>query len=90
MRDDQTINNAVNVHPGENDRLAGWFDAQPRACVRSSRRYTRGHPFPFGDLAFNRDMEIGIGLANANHVCFGSLDTYGVPFAVMNLGMLCE
>ena len=50
--------------------------------MSASCSYARDHPFIFSNLAFDRKMQIGESLANANNVRLGALDANGMPLAV--------
>ncbi len=52
--------------------------------MSAPRREARDYPFTFGDLSLDRKMKIGVSLSPAKDVCFGALNSHGMPLAVVD------
>ena len=88
MFHNSTVNDSVHIDNRERHCLAGRFDTQPRTLMNAPRCQTRDHPFAFGDLFLDRKVKIAISLASAEYVFFGTLNSDGIPLAVVDFFVL--
>jgi hypothetical protein len=76
--DNLAIGKAADIDTSHDNWGTTWPDSEPSALVGSAPRHLCDDQIAFGDLRFDRELEIRKGLANALQMLFVPFDSGGL------------